>query len=405
MTYPKNIKISDYEYKLPENRIAKYPLPERDYSKLLIYKKGEVSEARFFEIQNYLPRKSLLVFNNTRVIHARLAFTKQTGARIEIFCLEPIDPPGYELSLEAKGETTWKCLVGNLKKWKNDVLSKEFTVNNTRVKLKAIKVKSQGQNQLIRFSWDQEDLTFSEIIETAGTIPIPPYLNREAELSDNLKYQTVYARKNGSVAAPTAGLHFTEAILKNLEKKEIKKMELTLHVGAGTFKPVADELIGDHEMHSEHFYIGTEQIQKLIAGIDTIIAVGTTSVRTLESLYWLGIKISEGEIHSSHDIYIDQWDPYYLKPKISVSDSLNHILEYLDKNHLKNLEGITRIIIVPGYKFNIVKGLITNYHMPRSTLLLLIAAFIGNDWKKVYDFALHNNFRFLSYGDSSLLLS
>ncbi len=400
----KNIKIADYEYLLPDSSIAKHPLSERDNSKLLIYKKGEISESIFKMLPGHLPEKSLLVFNNTRVIHARLVFTKPTGARIEIFCLEPIEPSNYELSLSSKKGTTWKCLVGNLKKWKNDVLNLTVQIDNTHIVLKATKIKQEDTNLLIKFTWDHSDITFSEIIEKAGTIPIPPYLNREAEISDNHSYQTVYACNNGSVAAPTAGLHFTEPVLNELKNKKIEKLELTLHVGAGTFKPVTEELISNHEMHSEHFYIGISQIQKLIEKSNSIIAVGTTSVRTLESLYWLGIKISLGKVQSDKDLYIDQWDPYGMQPMLSVSESLSHILEYLNKNHLQSLEGITRIIIVPGYKFNIVKGLLTNYHMPRSTLLLLIAAFIGNDWKTVYDFALNNNFRFLSYGDSSLLI-
>jgi len=404
MTDLESIKISDYVYNLPVNRIAKHPLPNRDHSKLLIYKDGEISDTVFNKISNYLPESSLLVFNNTRVIHARLRFTKETGANIEIFCLEPVAPSSYELSLASNHETSWECLVGNLKKWKTDVLSMNVTVNNFSFVLKAEKIKQKSKSQLIKFSWDRDDISFSEIIETVGTIPIPPYLNRESEVSDNLNYQTVYAKYDGSVAAPTAGLHFTDSILNNLKKRRIEKLELTLHVGAGTFKPVTDDLIGTHEMHPEHFYMDRSQIIKLINNIVGVIAVGTTSVRTLESLYWLGLMISEGKVKSSNDFFIDQWIPYKLKPKLNALDSLNGILEFMQKNNMEKIYGITRIIIVPGYRFKIVKGIITNYHMPRSTLLLLVAAFIGKDWRKVYDYALNNDFRFLSYGDSSLLL-
>lgn len=399
-----NIKISDYVYKLPENRIAKHPLPNRDHSKLLIYKNGEISDTVFHKISNYLSESSLLVFNNTRVIHARLRFTKKTGANIEIFCLEPVAPSSYELSLASKDGTCWECLVGNLKKWKTDVLSMNVTVNNFSFVLKAEKLKQKGKSQLIKFSWDRDDISFSEIIENVGTIPIPPYLNRETEVSDNLNYQTIYAKYDGSVAAPTAGLHFTDSILNNLKKRRIEKLELTLHVGAGTFKPVTDDLISIHEMHPEHFYMDRSQIIKLIYNIEEVIAVGTTSVRTLESLYWLGLMISEGKVQSSKDFFIDQWVPYKLNPNISALDSLKGIVEFMDQHNMEKIYGITRIIIVPGYRFKIVKGIITNYHMPRSTLLLLVAAFIGKDWRKVYDYALNNDFRFLSYGDSSLLL-
>lgn len=400
----KNILIDEYTYELPSERIAKYPLEKRDESKLLIYKNKSISEDNFKNIDKYLQENSLLVFNNTKVIQARLIFHKETGARIEIFCLEPIAPADFSLAFQQTGKCKWKCIVGNLKKWKDENISLYFKHNNKEYILTATKIDSNNSSQYIEFSWNNTELTFSEVLEAIGEIPIPPYLNREAEASDKERYQTIYSKHNGSVAAPTAGLHFTDNVFDKLKNKKIDFAELTLHVGAGTFKPVKSQTIGEHEMHTEHIYINRNTLQQLINNIGKITVVGTTSVRTLESIYWLGVKIIENNNIKPEELTISQWEVYNLNQNISTLSALSAVLKYMIDKNRETLPSTTQIIIVPSYRFRVINYLITNFHQPKSTLLLLIAAFIGDDWKKIYDYALNNNFRFLSYGDSCLLM-
>ncbi len=392
--------ISWFSYDLPEHRIARYPLEARDSSKLLVYNKGDISDSSFHELPSYIPPDSLMVFNNTRVIHARLNFRKKTGARIEIFCLEPYKPASYEEIFETRGSCSWKCLVGNKKKWKSGSLETYVKLEGEKVSLQASLLDTE--KNIVEFKWDNPVLTFSDIIESAGDIPIPPYLNRESEKGDEEWYQTVYAENSGSVAAPTAGLHFTSDILKKLKSKGIKSTELTLHVGAGTFRPVQTKL-KDHEMHSEHFIVSKKQLIDIKNKLGNIVAIGTTSVRTLESLYWLGIKIIDNKPEAGI-FNIAQWEAYNNDNHTDSSAVLQALLTYMDENKLEKIEGDTRIIIVPGYKFRIVNSMLTNYHMPKSTLILLVAAFIGDDWRRLYKHALDNDYRFLSYGDSSLLM-
>jgi S-adenosylmethionine:tRNA ribosyltransferase-isomerase len=397
----RNIKISDFTYQLPEERIAKYPLDRRDDSKLLICDKGNLSSDTFNNISNYLPHDSMLVFNNTRVIHARLFFKKQTGSKIEIFCLEPVHPADYQLSFQQTEHVVWKCMLGNAKKWKNGELSRIIRVKETEVEIKAMKLSQENNTFHIGLYWDKP-FTFAEIIEAAGTLPIPPYLNRETEPADELSYQTVYARYDGSVAAPTAGLHFTERVLQTLEENDIALREVTLHVGAGTFQPVKSDTISGHNMHHEKVIIPKECIAELLADRRKIIAVGTTSVRSLESLYWLGLKLKQQS--ATADLQVEQWEPYEADASISINESLQAIMTYLENHHLEQLHFSTQLIILPGYDFKLIKGMITNFHQPQSTLLLLVSAFLGNKWKEIYDYALENEFRFLSYGDSNLYL-
>ncbi len=396
---PENIKIEDYIYDLPEDRIAKYPLNQRDSSKLLIYNKGKISKDFFANINRYADFNSTFVFNNTKVIQARLKFFKETGAQIEIFCLEPVDPSDYVLAFQQTKKVAWKCIVGNLKKWKDKILKKVITVGNDKVELNATKRNQDGNAQIIEFTWNNNKFTFSEILENIGVTPIPPYLNRESESVDKDRYQTIYSKLKGSVAAPTAGLHFTDEVLNKLKNKNIHIEEVTLHVGAGTFKPVKSETIDEHEMHTEHFVVKKSTIENLLKS-EKIVVVGTTSVRTIESLYWMGVKLIENKILYSH---ITQWEVYEL-PNLSKQESLNALLNYMNENSIDEIDASTQIMIFPGYKFKLVDVLITNFHQPKSTLLLLIAAFIGDDWEKVYDYALNNDFRFLSYGDSSILI-
>lgn len=395
------IHISDYTYELPEEKIAVYPLSERDQSKLLVWQDGIISESVFSNIVQILPENSLLIFNNTRVIHARLYFRRETGARIEIFCLEPHFPAEYQLSFQQTGTVEWKCLIGNAKKWKQGILKKEVVIGNKIVTLEAEMTGRAGNAFIIRFSWDKQ-VNFADIIEAAGNIPIPPYLNRPAEETDNERYQTLFAKIDGSVAAPTAGLHFTDKVLKRLEKKNITKSELTLHVGAGTFQPVKSEQVANHEMHTETVVISRFFITNLINQRNHIIAIGTTAVRSLESLFWLGAKIEKTGIFNT--LHISQWEPYLTNQDIQVTDALNNLLRQMEINNLEQLVFTTSIIIVPGYRFRLINGMLTNFHQPQSTLLLLVGAFLGHDWKRVYDYALKNNFRFLSYGDSNLYL-
>lgn len=398
----KNIKISDYSYHLPDERIARYPLKERDSSKLLVWENGILKNGRFKNISDYIPEDALLVFNNTRVIHARLFFRKETGARIEIFCLEPVQPNDHQLAFQQTEKVIWKCMVGNAKKWKTGDLSEMIELKGKTVRLQARKVKQEPNTFTIEFSWNG-NFHFSEIIEESGVLPIPPYLNRETEPADEMTYQTVYAKSDGSVAAPTAGLHFTETVMNKLKAKNIALHEITLHVGAGTFQPVKSETVNDHKMHREKVIIPKKFIEELLSNQRKIVAVGTTSVRSLESIYWVGLKLKK-QTNTLQNIEIEQWEPYQNHSGITVRQSLETILDYLNKNELNTLQFSTRIIIVPGYRFKLVEGMVTNFHQPQSTLLLLIGAFLGNAWKKVYDFALQNEYRFLSYGDGNLYL-
>lgn len=399
-----NIFIEDYNYPLPDHRIAKYPLKQRDASKLLIYRDGAISESVFSQISDYLPENSLLIYNNTRVIQARLLFSKDTGARIEVFCLEPLVPADYALSLGSNGECVWKCMVGNLKKWKDGTLTKTVSFDGRNCTLSATMLASDGNTHTIKFSWDNSDIHFAGILENTGELPIPPYLHRKTEESDLETYQTIYSKIKGSVAAPTAGLHFTDEVLNSLKQKNINIAELTLHVGAGTFQPVKTENIADHQMHTELISVPRTTIELILRNIGNIVAVGTTSVRTLESLYYAGVLIADQNPTKSASIHITQWLPYTRKPDITVHEAIQNILNYLDRHSLGNLVATTQIMIRPGYEFQIVNAMITNFHQPKSTLLLLVSAFVNGNWKSIYDYALNNDFRFLSYGDSSLLM-
>ncbi len=398
---PKNIRIKDYIYDLPGEKIARYPLAERDSSRLLVYRDGKISHDIFRNISSYLKRDDIMVYNQTRVIRARLLFRKQSGAAIEIFCLEPREPSSYEENFSARNRVIWNCLAGNRKKWKGEKL--EMTLSDGKTILYAEELKRNSKDSLISFSWDNGQLCFSEILKLAGHVPLPPYLNREDEAIDSTRYQTIYSRDYGSVAAPTAGLHFTDSVISDLGDRGVKKETVTLHVGAGTFIPVKTETIGGHSMHREHFRVERSMIENIISG-RRIIAVGTTSLRTLESLYWIGHMISKGEACPEQEIYLGQWYPYDNETSAGPEIYLKAILDYMDKNNLDHLEALTGIIIVPGYRMRIADGLVTNYHMPGSTLLLLVAAFTGDRWRDIYEYALDNDFRFLSYGDSSLLL-
>jgi S-adenosylmethionine:tRNA ribosyltransferase-isomerase len=397
------INIEDYDYELPEDRIAQYPVKERDSSKLLLYINGKISQDSFRNIGDHLPGNSLLVFNNTRVIRARLLFKKETGAAIEIFCLEPLLPADYEQSFGSLNPVEWKCIIGNLKKWKSGILASSFILKGKQYELSAGKVKPEGDTWRIRFSWNPEGISFSDVTEAAGHIPLPPYVKREDESEDNIRYQTVYSRIKGSVAAPTAGLHFTDNVLARINSKGIRSVELTLHIGAGTFKPVKTNDISKHEMHCEHFFVTRELIELLLSFRGRIIAIGTTSVRTLESLYWIGVRLVKSPEENA-DLNIGQWEPYEQETKVTLLESLEALLEFIKKRRVTFLHGSTRIMIVPGYKFRVINGMVTNFHQPRSTLLLLISAWVGDDWQKIYTFAIKNRFRFLSFGDSSLLI-
>lgn len=399
-----SISISEYNYHLPDERIAKYPLVQRDQSKLLHYCNGTIKIQSFLDLPDLLPANSLMVFNNTRVIHARLLFKKQTGASIEVFCLSPHQPKDYSQSFEQTVTNVWICMVGNAKKWKDEPLTLALEGEGGNVTLSAKKLLSQGQEHQVQFSWDNPAYTFSELLEIAGNLPIPPYLNRPSEESDENAYQTVYSQIEGSVAAPTAGLHFTESVLQSLTQKNIEQTEVTLHVGAGTFKPVKAEHIGEHEMHTELISVERATIEKMLHNQNKLIVVGTTSLRTIESLYYIGVKMINGKVSPSENIRVEQWDPYenennLLTPK----ESLTAILAYMQQHNQDVLIASTQIMIAPGYEFKFVDGLLTNFHQPQSTLLLLVSAFVGNDWRSIYDFAMNNGIRFLSYGDSSLL--
>lgn len=406
-----HIHISDYNYPLPDERIAKFPLKERDHSKLLLYKSGVVSEDIFYNLPKYLPKGALMVFNNTKVIRARLHFNKESGALIEIFLLEPCLPAEYQENFASKGKCQWYCLVGNSKKWKQGKLSQTLSIDNQQIELSAERLGTHGTSQIIEFSWGDQ-FAWSEVIEKVGELPIPPYLNRKTEESDLTTYQTVYSKIKGSVAAPTAGLHFTDRVLKDLDTHGIEREEVTLHVGAGTFKPVKSEEIGGHDMHTEHIAVHRSTIEKLIQHEGKAIAVGTTSVRTLESLYYMGVLAHQspsllGEGRGEASLHVPQWMPYeYAKEdkQLTTVEALQALIDYMDRHNMDVLHSSTQIIIAPGYDYKIVKMMVTNFHQPQSTLLLLVSAFINGDWHKIYDYALSHDFRFLSYGDSSLLI-
>ena len=420
----KHIKISDYNYDLPDERIAKFPIAQRDHSKLLVYKHGEVSDDVFHHLPTYLPQGALMIFNNTKVIQARLHFRKETGALIEVFLMEPAEPTDYELMFQTTGHCSWLCMIGNLKKWKEGSLKRDFEIKGNKLTLSAtmrrgdalgseaqkMVAKGGGTNYWVDFDWDNEKVSFAEILEAVGELPIPPYLNRKTEESDKTTYQTVYSKIKGSVAAPTAGLHFTDAVLKDLDAHGIDREEVTLHVGAGTFKPVKSLEIEDHQMHTEYIVVHRRSLEKLIKHECRVIAVGTTSVRTIESLYYMGVHLLKHPEANEEDLHVKQWDPYELSEDGNLVDgitpmqAIQAIIDYLDRNGLEALHSSTQIIIAPGYQYKIVKMLVTNFHQPQSTLLLLVSAFLKGDWKKVYDYALSHDFRFLSYGDSSLLI-
>lgn len=400
----KHIKISEFNYPLPDERIAKFPLAERDQSKLLVYRGGEVSEDVFTSLPNYLEAGELMIFNNTKVIQARLHFRKETGAQIEVFCLEPAEPNDYVLAFQAVGKCAWLCMIGNLKKWKEGALSREVEVDGRIITLTATRGECRGTSHWITFEWNDETVTFADLLEVVGELPIPPYLNRETQESDKKTYQTVYSKIKGSVAAPTAGLHFTEKVLAALDAAGIEREELTLHVGAGTFKPVKSEEIEGHEMHTEYISVNRRTIEKLIAHEGRAIAVGTTSVRTLESLYYIGVTISRNPDASQEELHVQQWMPYDETIRLTTVEALQEILDYLDRHGMETLHTSTQIIIAPGYEYKVVKKIVTNFHQPQSTLLLLVSAFVKGDWRTIYDYALAHDFRFLSYGDSSLLI-
>ncbi len=416
----KHIHISDYNYDLPDSRIAKFPVSPRDTSKLLIYRHGEISDDIFYNLPKYLPQKSLMVFNNTKVIQARMHFRKETGALIEVFLMEPAAPTDYELMFQTRGECSWLCMVGNLKKWKEGSLVRTFDVAGSTINFKAtmrrdiIDAKSGGTNYWVDFAWDNPKVSFAEILDAVGELPIPPYLNRETQDSDKTTYQTVYSKIKGSVAAPTAGLHFTDKVLAAIDAAGVRREELTLHVGAGTFKPVKSEEIDGHTMHTEYVCVRRDTLQTLLDYDCCAIAVGTTSVRTLESLYYMGVKLEANPDAAEEDLHVCQWEPYEkadgtpvggnLIDGITPQKAISNIIAWLDKNNLKTLHSSTQIIIAPGYEYKIVKVLVTNFHQPQSTLLLLVSAFLKGDWRNVYDYALSHDFRFLSYGDSSILI-
>lgn len=404
MEETKHIKISDYNYPLPDERIAKFPLPVRDQSKLLVYRHGEVSETRFTSLPDYLEAGELMIFNNTKVIQARLHFRKETGALIEIFCLEPIQPNDYVLNFQQTSHAAWLCMIGNLKKWKEGSLHKEMNVKGHTITLTATRGECRGTSHWVDFTWNNPEITFADILEVFGELPIPPYLNRKTQESDKETYQTVYSKIKGSVAAPTAGLHFTERVLQALRDKGVDLEEVTLHVGAGTFKPVKSEEIEGHEMHTEYISVNRQTIEKLIAHGGKAIAVGTTSVRTLESLYYIGVTIASHPDAGQEELHVRQWQPYETHPTMTTVESLQQILDYMKRHELEALHTSTQIIIAPGYTYHIVQKMVTNFHQPQSTLLLLVSAFVKGNWRTIYDYALAHDFRFLSYGDSSLLI-
>ncbi len=401
----RNININDYNYDLPDEKIAKYPLDERDMSKLLVFDGDKIEEDRFRNISTHLPAGSLLLFNDTKVINARMIFEKETGARIEVFCLDPISPSDYAQAFAQNGRCSWKCLVGNSKKWKDGRLKKNIIVDGKNLDLYITRVREIGNSFEILFEWDNPDICFSQIIDVAGNIPIPPYLNRNSEDIDKVRYQTVYSHYQGSVAAPTAGLHFTERVMGDLKKCNIQSDAVTLHVGAGTFQPVKTDNAAEHEMHTEHFIVKRTTIEKIVQYLGNITITGTTTVRTVESLFCVGAQIFENKDVAVEEFHVSQWEAYEYKDKYDVREILENLLSWMTAKGLEYIRCATQIMIVPGFRFRITDRLITNFHQPKSTLLLLLSAFIGDEWRKVYGYALENNFRFLSYGDSCLFLN
>lgn len=403
MTDPKNIEIADYDYPLPEESIAKYPLEQRDHSKLLIYNRGSIDEAHFYNLPDLLPTDTLLVFNDTKVIHARLLFQKSTGSTIEIFCLEPWGMPVAQ-SFETRESCRWTCFIGNNKKWKEGAMEREVEIDGKPIVLQAKRLEAHGNAWVVEFQWSG-DVSFAEVIERAGVIPLPPYLNREAESSDNERYQTVYAEHQGSVAAPTAGLHFSDEVFQSLHSKGIETEFITLHVGAGTFKPVNTATIGEHEMHVERVQISRTNLERIIQHQGhPLIPVGTTTVRTLESVYWFGVKLTQNP--GLEAMHVLQWDPYQLEVEgVGTTEAYQQVLEWMERHQTDLLDGDTQLMIAPGYRYHVIDGLITNFHQPKSTLLLLVSAYIGEEWKQCYRYALEHEFRFLSYGDSCLFLN
>lgn len=403
----KDINIESYSYDLPEQRIAKYPLEERDHSQLLVYKQGKIEDHHFYDLPDLLPRNCMLFRNNSKVIRARLIFYKEGGARIEVFCLEPQNPSGYDTNLSSTSECSWYCMIGNSKKWKQQTLERKLPLQNgSEVTLTAKRESDAGAlGTIVKFSWDHQEITFGEILELCGILPIPPYLNRETEERDLQTYQTVYAQEQGSVAAPTAGLHFTEKVFDSIKKQDIPVFDLTLHVGAGTFKPVKADHIGDHKMHRELVIATKDDVTNLAHNKRSVTAVGTTSVRSLESLYFLALHVMDNPDINPDDLKVEQWEAYrerdYFPSRIEAFEAL---LSYMDHNNLEEILFPTEILIAPGYTYRVVEAMVTNFHQPQSTLILLVAAFIGDNWRKVYDHALKANYRFLSYGDSSLLI-
>ncbi len=404
--HPKHIRIEEYDYQLPDDRIARHPLPERDSAQLLVYRKGTITSDQYTNISNHVPPQSFLVFNQTKVIHARLHFKKTTGGVIEVFCLEPHNRyPDVQAAMSATGEVWWRCMIGGASKWKHGmVLEQSFPVSH--LTLRAEIAERDPGAFTVAFSWSADrQLSFAEVLQIAGEVPLPPYLHRAPEAEDETRYQTVYAREEGSVAAPTAGLHFTNRIFNSLQEKDIRSGFVTLHVGAGTFKPVSSGTIADHEMHAEWIDVNVELIQQLLLHLHKgVVAVGTTSLRTLESLYWIGVKLLNHVVPPEGGIAVTQWEPYETKNSdVDPAAALQAVLDWLLASHQDRLITRTQILIAPGYRFRIVRGLVTNFHQPRSTLLLLVAALIGEDWHKVYDYALAHEYRFLSFGDGSLL--
>ena len=395
------MNIVDYHYDLPEARIAKFPLEERDGSKLLVYRNGCITADVFSNLPDYMGENDVMTFNNTRVIRARIEMEKVTGARIEIFCIEPHEPSDYQLAFTQRYTCQWKCMVGNFRKWKSGVLKKQLICNETTIELQAERVGCSGKYHLIRFSWNG-DIDFGSILNACGRTPIPPYLKRKTEEIDETRYQTVYSRHSGSVAAPTAGLHFTPQLLQQLSDKRVKQSEITLHVGAGTFLPVKQNDVTQHDMHVEYFSVSLDTICDILSNNGVLTAVGTTSLRALESVYWLGVKMLQKN-SALENFHLEQWESYKLPQDISVEKSLKKICKILESNKLDTLWASTKIMIVPGYAFRVCSRLITNFHQPQSSLLLLVSAFVGERWKDIYSYALENDFRFLSYGDSSLL--
>ncbi len=401
----RHLRIADYNYPLPEERIAKHPLPQREQCKVLMFKDNTIEQHIFHEVPQLLPANALLIYNNTRVINARLRFSKVTGSQIEIFCLEPVAPRDYQLIFQTTHECTWLCLVGNSKRWKSGALAQEIVIGGETITINATRGERRGNAFEITFSWNGSDVTFATVLEALGEIPIPPYLNRDTEQSDLTDYQTVYSHIDGSVAAPTAGLHFTDEVLAECDRRGIGRRQLTLHVGAGTFQPVKSDNIGDHDMHTEFISVPRDLIAELSTSSRPVIAVGTTSVRTLESLYYVGQILETNPCATEEELRVTQWMPYTTPCEISPQQALQNIVNYLDRHGASDYLGSTQLMIAPGYSYRIVDGMITNFHQPQSTLLLLVAAFVGNDnWRRIYDYALDHDFRFLSYGDACLFL-